>query len=196
MSRFQDDYVFEAPPKSLRAIIGEAEAFLQAMRPAARLRPLPLQGAEIANYIEQKCNISVIPVNDLADRVEAQTVLEPPVQIWIEERQEEALYNRNWVTPHAKVTLLHEAYHAVFHAPFVESRRSNRVALARSRRGDIPAYLDPEWQAFAFACSVLMPLSTLRQLKDLSPGMVARTYEVSVPAATSHLKRLRAQKLI
>jgi len=59
----------------------------------------------------------------------------------------------------------------------------------------LKAYEDPEWQAWMFAGSILMPSSTLRMMMNdagmLSLSEVSKAYDVSEPMANSHLQRLK-----
>ena len=70
----------------------------------------------------------------------------------------------------ARFTMSHELGHAVMHtdsmlaASLVSASRQktcgavqNSAAIPRFRRGQFPAYLDPEWQANKFASFFLMP---------------------------------------
>lgn len=57
-----------------------------------------------------------------------------------------------------RFTVAHEIGHYFLHQP-------DRVAFAReSKKGDIPAYLDPEWQANTFAGELLAPPHLIRGL--------------------------------
>ena len=80
------------------------------------------------------------------------------------------------------------------HVPVLRRRLMITDVLARTQRGRLRAYEDPEWQAWAFAGAILMPTSTLRMLQgqraSLAHNEVSRTYEVSVQMVTSHLKKL------
>ncbi|VTT97600.1 Marine sediment metagenome DNA, contig: S01H1_L05206 OS=marine sediment metagenome GN=S01H1_13610 PE=4 SV=1: DUF955 [Gemmataceae bacterium] len=65
----------------------------------------------------------------------------------------------------ARMTLAHESYHGIRHCRQLRQQlvhRDGRLVLAR--RGSIPPYRDPEWQANTFAAALLMPADAVRQL--------------------------------
>lgn len=62
----------------------------------------------------------------------------------------------------ARFTMAHEIGHAVLHTDSIRAARlvsaSRKIAgIPKFRRGQFPAYVDPEWQANKFASSFLMP---------------------------------------
>jgi Zn-dependent peptidase ImmA (M78 family) len=86
--------------------------------------------------------------------------------------------------------------HAVLHVPVVRRRLASPhrdLLLARVRRGSIPAYRDPEWQAWALAGCILMPRRTVKMLPDRSLSSLAHIYGVSEEFAQSHLRRLKVE---
>ncbi len=54
----------------------------------------------------------------------------------------------------------------------------------------MPAFSDPEWQAWALAGAILMPRRTVAMLTDQSAHSVAATYHVSEKFAAVTLRRL------
>lgn len=75
----------------------------------------------------------------------------------------------------ARFTLAHEIGHAVMHANSMHALRRPSAArqeacggvqspIKKFRRGQFPAYLDPEWQANKFASYFLMPNFLLDQI--------------------------------
>jgi hypothetical protein len=57
-------------------------------------------------------------------------------------------------------TVAHESAHCVLHIPvlsFFKSILADGSQLYRAKRHDIPAYLDPEWQAWTLGGAMLMP---------------------------------------
>jgi Zn-dependent peptidase ImmA (M78 family) len=72
--------------------------------------------------------------------------------------------------PRDRFTIAHEIGHYILHKP-------NRIALSRSRgEQKSPAYLDPEWQANAFAGELLVPRQVIQ---DLSVDDITRKCGVS-----------------
>lgn len=197
MRTFEEEYVIKAKPKRIQDINQEAEELLRLLSPRAIVKPTPLLGEQLLKFVEFRDRISVIPTDgvDLGDN-EAVTVLEEPVQIWLREDQYDYLFSDGPYSRRPKVTLLHERYHAKVHAPFVQARRQSSLRLARSRRRDIPAYMDPEWQAFAFAGCVLMPLRALHKVRPLNAENVSKTFNVSQAFAERHLGILSRNGLL
>jgi uncharacterized protein DUF955 len=96
---------------------------------------------------------------------------------------------------YARTTVCHEIGHAILHVPILRRRLQVTNMLARTQRSNLPAYCDPEWQAWAFSGAVLMPTVTLQMLQRghgrLSADLVSGIYEVSTQMALKHLKRLK-----
>lgn len=72
--------------------------------------------------------------------------------------------------PRDRFTLCHELGHFLMHSP-------DRVDFAR---GDVPSYMDPEWQANAFAGELMAPYSLV---KDMSVVEIADKCGMSLMAA-------------
>jgi hypothetical protein len=95
-----------------------------------------------------------------------------------------------------RATVVHELAHAVLHVPYIrEMRRLHRSAdvLPRVMRGAIPAYIDPEWQAWALAGSILAPRRTVAPM--ISAGSTAQeiadAHGVSEQFLLSHTRRMK-----
>jgi Zn-dependent peptidase ImmA (M78 family) len=67
-------------------------------------------------------------------------------------------------------------------------------ALARVERDALPAFCDPEWQAWALAGAILVPRKSVAMLSGRSPQIVAETYRVSEKLAAVRLRRLGYQQ--
>jgi len=91
--------------------------------------------------------------------------------------------------PRARFALCHEIGHAVLHfdqAVRLAGIPHQTAALMRGSAPKHPPYLDTEWQANAFASSLLMPakgLAELEQRGGLSISMVQFAFGVSYSAA-------------
>lgn len=72
--------------------------------------------------------------------------------------------------PRDRFTLCHELGHCLMHSP-------NRVSFAR---GDVPTYMDPEWQANAFAGELMAPYDLVKNMTALE---IADKCGMSVTAA-------------
>lgn len=75
-----------------------------------------------------------------------------------------------------RMTLAHELGHILLH--------SDGVVLTRSVE-NIPAYCDPEWQAFEFARNFLCPIEGILETDD--PYDLVERYGISYKAATIQL---------
>lgn len=73
--------------------------------------------------------------------------------------------------PRDRFTLCHELGHFILHSP-------DRVSFAR---GEVPAYMDPEWQANVFAGELLAPYDLVAHMP---PERIAAECGMSLTAAT------------
>lgn len=94
--------------------------------------------------------------------------------------------------PRAKFTLAHELGHGVLHGSFLRLPPEGRKRHQTFKRTTLPAYLDPEWQANAFAGSFLMPTPLMLQMirEGASDRKIADYFGVSVQAAQVRRKKL------
>lgn len=99
-------------------------------------------------------------------------------------------------------TVAHETSHAVFHYPFLNVFESANTGLAHQslmrveKRKDIPAYKDPEWQAWQIAGALLMPYE--RVVSDIERGLgryeLAEIYNVNPAFAQQRINSILKQK--
>ncbi|WP_437639393.1 ImmA/IrrE family metallo-endopeptidase [Sorangium sp. So ce854] len=96
--------------------------------------------------------------------------------------------------PRSRFTASHEVGHVVLHGQElarIGTRLPNQTSIVLARRMEIKAYNDPEWQADAFAGSLLMPATALMMLEDehgsLSVSLLVRVFRVSKSAARYRL---------
>lgn len=73
-------------------------------------------------------------------------------------------------SPRDRFTLCHELGHFLMHAP-------DRVGFAR---GDVPVYMDPEWQADVFAGELMAPYNLV---KNMSASEISQKCGMSLQAA-------------
>jgi len=96
--------------------------------------------------------------------------------------------------PQAKFTVAHEFGHVMLHSKNQSfGYFPSRAEVSFSRRSQIRAFEDPEWQANTFAANVLMPLQTMHSLylrQEMTPEKVMDIYQVSWSAATRRVLRL------
>lgn len=87
-------------------------------------------------------------------------------------RIREDVYNRAVQgNPRDRFTLCHELGHYLLHQP-------ERISYAR---GEVPAYMNPEWQANTFAAELMAPFSLI---KDMSIEEIMEKCGISRQAAT------------
>lgn len=72
--------------------------------------------------------------------------------------------------PRDRFTLCHELGHSLLHTP-------DQVTFAR---GEVPSYMDPEWQANVFAGELMAPYNLVR---NMSPQEIAQKCGMSLQAA-------------
>lgn len=84
--------------------------------------------------------------------------------------------------PRDRFTAAHEIGHLLLH-----TGRLNR----RDHRQQLKTFCDPEWQANAFAGSLLMPEGMVQSMRSVSE--MQTEFGVSVPAAETRLRVLRLQ---
>lgn len=94
----------------------------------------------------------------------------------------------------ARFTFCHELGHAVLHVGLLRGMEVLPHLKGSLARGEYPIYYDTEWQANAFAGSILVPAATLHRMKSsgetISAAMIASTFQVSGSAAQTSLATL------
>ena len=105
------------------------------------------------------------------------------VNILVSEEVWEALEAKAPTSHFAKTTICHELGHALIHVPILRRRLQVNNVLARMQRAKLRAFEDPEWQAWAFAGSILIPRTSLNLLEEeygtISTDLVSAVFEVS-----------------
>jgi predicted transcriptional regulator len=100
-----------------------------------------------------------------------------------------------------RATVAHEVGHAILHVQQFRKRKEllrfthdcEDVSLRMYREDEIPAYVNPEWQAWRFAKAILMPEKTFRMAHATGMDLrkLAATFGVSVDFARQRLRDLR-----
>lgn len=96
----------------------------------------------------------------------------------------------------SRATVAHEFSHAVLHVPYIRRLRSvvfGELLLKRVTRKEIPAYEDPEWQAWALAGCILAPRQSIMTMAGASAAELAEAHGVSEAFMKAHLRRLRLE---
>jgi len=147
-----------AAPKSRAAIEQTARWLLTAHYPdyLGRIAPIPV--AEFAEFDMEVHYGFQLVVTELTGGLEAVTYprhrtlgLAPDVY--------EALLSGDG---RARFTTAHEIGHLFLHSDSADGFESG-TGPPLYRKGQLPAYRDPEWQADSFAASFLMPIATVQE---------------------------------
>ena len=199
MSSFLDEEVPPVNPLGVAAIEELGRCFLGQLAPEMLVTPQPLNVLGLVDTRLPKFGIHVCPASreEIGNRDGATDPSgDGEIAILVTEEVWEALESAAPKSHYARTTVCHEIGHAILHVPVLRRRLLlNNDVLARTQRSNLKPYEDPEWQAWAFAGTVLMPSVTLRMVqaecKLLTPEIVSDTFEVSAKMAQSHLRRLK-----
>lgn len=198
MSGFFDEEVPPVNPLSVGSIEEVGRCLLDQLAPMTLEAPKPLDVLGLVDNCLPQFGIHACPASraELGNRDGATDPKgDGEVTILLSEEVWDQLEQPAPRSHYARTTVCHELGHAILHVPVLRRRLLVHDMLARSKRGELRPFEDPEWQAWAFAGAVLMPSVTLRILlrehNGLTPQLVSSTYEVSQKMAASHLRRLK-----
>jgi hypothetical protein len=198
MTSFLEEEVPPVNPLGIKAIEELGRCFLEQLAPETLQTPQPLQVSHLVDAVLPRFGMLVYPAEreELGHRDGATDPQgDGEVVILVTEAVWDGLELAPPQSHYARTTVCHEIGHAVLHVPVLRRRLQVTDVLARMQRGKLPAYMDPEWQAWAFAGAILMPSVALKQLQaqhpTLTPQLVSQTFEVSLSMAASHLRRLK-----
>lgn len=200
MSSFLGEMVFSMPPVSMAALEVLAEQVLLAVAPEMLARPMSLDVLELVDHTLPKVlGIHVTPVHE--DEISGMYGATDPKQhggteidVLIRKEVWTRLLEGGKRANHARATVIHEVSHAVLHVPIIRRRMrspNKELLLARYERQDLPAYREPEWQAWALAGSILMPRKALMMLRPRSFTDMAEVFGVSEQFTKQHARRLK-----
>lgn len=197
MRRFLDELVFDMPAVSMAALEQRGETLLRQYAPSHLLSPGSLDVLFLVEKLFPQYGIHVYPASqkELGPR-EGATDPEgdEDIDILIAESLWEDFLSGGTLAHRSRATVIHEFSHADQHVPVVRERLRSPFRdflLARVQRRAIPAYRDPEWQAWALAGCILIPRATINMLRDQSVQNLSRIYQVSETFVSSHLRRLK-----
>jgi hypothetical protein len=170
-------------------IEANAVCVITEFRPRLLSSPGRFPVLKLFEALEDKFGLDV-GVEELSDGVEGMTFPDGRVLL------SEATYRgANEGAGRQRFTVLHECFHGMRHRKQIQRVLVDVGELVMYRRKLVKPYLDPEWQANAFAAAVLMPEEMVRLLarhhnRALLPSMMAETFGTSVQAAEVRLKKL------
>lgn len=117
-----------------------------------------------------------------------------PIVVLLREETFEKLGESGPAANHARSTATHESGHAILHVPYIRRVRSLSPVsgtLNRVERQRIPAFEDPEWQAWVWARGFLMPRRAFRAVAHLPEHQIARLFNVSEALVRQRKRDLR-----
>jgi hypothetical protein len=195
VSDFGGDTVLAVPPLSLKCVELLGETVVRQFQPSALDAPEPI---DVRDWIDRRLppyGVHVIPASpeELGGRA---AMTYPAGRHESEILVQEWIFNDLEIEPRpnfARATMIHELAHAILHVPILRNLArapEHEAALVRVERTALPAFSDPEWQAWALAGAILMPCRTIPMLKEHSPRAIADAFLVSETFAAMRLKRL------
>lgn len=172
----------------------ESHAFLQKHFPGSLESPERLDVLELWELLDDEYDLRP-GVADLSDGVEGMTW--PDGRVFV---SEETYLGAARGQGRQRFTMCHEAYHALFHRPQISKVLVDTGELALYRRAELNYSVDPEWQANAFASSILMPARMVQRVVRESHGKTIEDmmwrFGVSKTAATIRIAQVRREGLV
>ena len=176
-------------PLSWQKIEDVTESLVKEVSPATLNAAQPFPIFELCEFrLEELCGVSLV-VENLPIEVEGR--FEGDELILNEHVYHGAMNSES----RARFTLAHELGHCVLHKEQLQELNSRPKANVLYRRGTFPIYRDPEWQANAFAASILMPVVAMQEIRrtvsiDALPETVSKRLQVSRISAEYRIERL------
>jgi hypothetical protein len=190
MSNIARDGALMMPGLSMACLEALGASALGVFQPSALQAPEPIDIVGWIDRILPRFGVHVTPTGE-SELGDCAALTIPSGDFECEILIREWMWNdlANETRPNfARATVMHELAHAILHVPTLRGAAS----LEQAEPGTIvPAFRDPEWQAWALAGSILMPRKTLAMLTKPDPVAVADAYIVSAQFAQAHLKRLK-----
>lgn len=182
-------------PRSRVAIEAEARRLLAAIAPECLRSPSPapmvaIFDMELRKRFDFVAHVAALApgLEGITDCVEREVILPPHIY--------EGMENGDG---RCRFSAAHETGHVVLHADELASRVGAKLVnggnVLLARRSTIKPYLDPEWQANAFAAGLLMPEEMVRRLASqtrryLLAGSIMSAFAVSREAADNRIIKL------
>src|SRR5262249_40933925 len=197
MSDLLRDAVYVMPGLSMACLEELGESVLQMFQPSALEAPEPVDVLGWIDRILPRFGVHVAPAGreELGD---CAAITYPTGNFECEILVQEWMWHDLAHDAHpyfVRATLIHELAHAILHVPVIRGSEfdNSRAALPRAARGSMPAFNDPEWQAWALPGSILLPRRTIAMLAEPHVSAVMNAYEVSGQFAAAHLRRLKIE---
>ncbi|MGD0516675.1 MAG: ImmA/IrrE family metallo-endopeptidase [Thermoguttaceae bacterium] len=183
-------YVPAVAPMSRQKIEEEALAIISRYYPKLLRKPGPFPVLAFFDLIREEFGLDP-GVEELSDGVEGMTFPNGCVLVC-----EETYRGASEEQGRPRFTIPHECYHGIKHKDQIRKALMDTGELVIYRRQLIKPFVDPEWQANAFAAAVLMPEPMVRMLAAKNEGMqlldlMIKIFKVSPKAAEVRLEKLR-----
>ena len=174
-------------PLSTRQIESMAERKLLELFPEVLLMPQAIDVLETWELLKDRFEFD-IQVVDLPHGIEGRT--------WPDRRVE--LSSPTYIglcnaEHRPRFTTIHECWHAWVHSQQIKQMIKSTNSLVLNHRSDIPAYMNPEWQANSLAGAFLMPSAAIRILgrsQAITVSLLVETFNVSHKAASVRMEVL------
>lgn len=210
MSDFGDERVLEVPARTARSLCEEAEHFAKFLQPSALEAPERLtltqlvdKGLEVNFGGDRKADVQVYPsdcIVEMDDREAYTDPIDPEtdlVPIVLRKDQFDLLFGGGRMAYRVRSTVGHELCHALLHVPVMWDRMVADYQFSRVRRGTLPAYRDPEWQAWCFAGCLLVPPKVLNEhCNGWTIQRVSDVFAVSTSLVRNHVGRMQRAGLL
>lgn len=197
MSSFLNERVPRVPPLSLHAIELLAGGCVAEFCPERAYDPGPQDLVQFTDVYLRDRGVLFYPASsrELPDQhASTDPAGSGAIVVLMREESWDRLGESGPGANHARSTGTHESGHAILHVPYI--RRVRALApvsgtLNRVERQRIPAFEDPEWQAWAWTRCFLMPTRAFRAVAHLPHLQIARVFNVSEALVRQRKRDLR-----
>lgn len=202
-----DEVVLPQPALSTRDIVEFANEVLAELYPDNLIMPTQFDIGHLIEVVCPRHGLNFEPTyEDELQWNEACVIVNgrvgDPVTILVHADIYDGMVKEDFRIRRARSTFLHEFSHLILHLNptrrLLAQLNNDPIRLNRMVRirREIPAYRDPEWQAWAMAGALAMPLSMLKEHQHLDREEFVGMFGVSRDFVDSHLNRLQNARLI
>lgn len=200
-----NEQVFVVPPWSTAKLEKVGVALRAMIDPdgASQAGPLDwVQFVDVRALAEYRLHIDPVEDSELPDAEgDTSPYGEDTALIRLRETVYDGIFQKPRPFTRSVATLAHELAHAALHINYLRkmaerAARQPQFSMKRALRSDIPAYLDPEWQAWCLAGCMVAPRELLLSLPKAERtvfGAAAR-FGCSPAFMVAHLQRLKLIK--
>ena len=180
-----------------------ARQVLEQYQPDALTRPEPVDAIGLLlSYLPRiGVQFSVGTQEELGTCEGVTEFYENRILVLLREDHWDALHRGGEPSLRARATVAHELGHVILHADYAR-RRAEYTHMLSELGDDIDCeghfaqgIEDQEWQAWAFAGCLMMPVAMVQDMADLRPHAVGRVFDVSPQFARRHMFRMKREGL-